>query len=264
MKTVLALVAAISVVVVADPVLSTTEVDARPWPQPVIRVAALGRTHAAADVLWLKTVQIVGGDQRATAGVPFPFLEQWIDVITQLDPSFEDPYYVGAALLVTDDKRTDAVDALLGRAEQNFPLDATYPMLRGFLHQFGKLDPGTAAQYYRRAASKAGAPTFLAAHAARLELESHDCSHVLSDLAQLSAASSPSLRALFQARGTDDLLERCVAGMIRRAAVRYRLQNNKAATLEALISAGSIAAPPSPPGRCWHIKDDVASLGPCP
>jgi hypothetical protein len=130
---------------------ASDDLDPTPWPPAAVRVAALGRSSAAADVAWLKTVQLLGSDAQAAAG--YPELEKWIDLITTLDPRFEEPYFFGATLLVTDPERAPQIDALLERGEQVFPGLFHFAMLRGFLAQFGLLDATKASEHYRRAST---------------------------------------------------------------------------------------------------------------
>lgn len=257
----IACVLAAVAVATAPPSRAADDVEPTPWPPAVVRVAALGRTSAAADVAWLKTVQLLGSDAQAAAG--YPELEKWIDLITVLDPTFEEPYFFGATLLVTDRERAPQIDALLERGEKAFPELFQLSMLRGFLAQFGLLDSPRAAGHYRRASQMKGAPAYLSAYADRLAREGAGCANIMADLKQLAASTSTAQAdALAQQRGA--ILEHCLAGLVNATATQLRLNNPKGtpATL-ADVEAALGYSVPRPPDRCWHLEFDRAKLVPC-
>ena len=235
-----------------------TQADELAWPLPAMKAAALGRPFAAANVAWLKTIQLIGSADYERRG--FPTLDGWLEVITSLDPSFEDPYFLGATLLVTDSSRTLAVERLLARGEAAAPDVFSFALMRGFVAQFGALDPQAAAAHYRRAAAMKNAPSYLTAHAERLERERVGCANVFDDLSRVSV--SPAAQAASLER-SGAIFEHCVAGMIRRAAVQYRMQTGRPATVAALVKEGTIEDPPRPPGRCWTIEHDRPRLIDC-
>ena len=78
------------------PRLREAPTDERAWPVTAVRTASLGRPLAAAELAWLKTIQLIGSADYERRG--FPTLDDWLDVITSLDPSFDDPYLLGATL----------------------------------------------------------------------------------------------------------------------------------------------------------------------
>jgi hypothetical protein len=250
-------------VVAAPTTRAADDIDPTPWPPAIVRVASLGRPYAAADVAWLKTVQLLGSDSYAVAG--YPKLEAWVDLITRLDPSFEEPYFFGATLLVTNRERAPAINALLERGEQAFPHTFAFPMMRGFLAQFGLLDARMAAEHYRRASMLQGAPPYLTSYAARLEKEGASCATIMSDLKELaSSSSSAQAKALGEQRF--QILEYCFAGLIRRTAVSLRMNEKIAGAFATLAEVeAELGAPvPRPPDRCWELKFDTATLVPCP
>jgi hypothetical protein len=260
-----ALVLAALAIAFAPATHAQADSDPTPWPPSIIRVASLGRSHAAANVAWLKTVQLLGSDSYAAAD--YPHLETWIDLITQLDPAFEEPYFFGAALLVTDAKRAPKIDALLQRGETAFPGVFAFPMMRGFLAQFGLFDASVAAEHYRRAVKLPNAPPYLAAHAERLAKEGASCGSIMADLKELTAgASSAQVQTIAEQRFR--ILEHCLAGLIQRTSVALRLSQKSSGpngfpTL-AEVEAELGGPVPHPPGRCWHLEFDKATLVPCP
>jgi len=242
-----------------------TEAALDPWPEPIVRVASLGRSYAASDIVWLQIVQLIGSTVRLKAGLPG--LEKWIDVATSLDPKFGEPYYFGAILLVTDDKRSNEVDALLQRGEDALPDEFLIPMWRGFSSYAGRLDPKTAAKHFRRAATKPRAPAYLVRLAQRLEKEGDVCRGILQSMQDMSeGATSEQSEALLGERR--NVLKHCMRTRIEHAAIAYRVKHQDdrlpPPTLDALIAEG-LPPPTAPKGECWFLDEGGrASLKPCP
>lgn len=234
-----------------------------PWPEPVLRAAALGRRSAAADMAWIRTVQTIGSSSAQARG--YPHLEGWIDLTTSLDSRFDLPYYLGAILIATDDARASTVDALLARGEQALPDQFELTMYRGFVAHFGQVDPLRAAPFYRAAARKPRAPPFLNQLADRLEREDGSCERVLGELRQVSSAMQGA-----QGQAMDSTKARvfwnCTKLQIERRAAAWRVKNDgKAPTVDDLVKAGLFdEAPASPSGQCWSLDGlQHANLGPC-
>jgi hypothetical protein len=241
-----------------------TQADAPAWPEPVVRVASLGRTYAGADVAWLRTVQVIGSDKQARAG--YPTLDTWVDVVTALDPAFVEPYFFGAILLVTDDTRADHVDALLARAEQAMPDTFTLPFYRGFIANFGKMDPVVAAGHMERAASKPDAPRFVKSMASRLRTDTNTCGSLMQDLQQISEGSHAAQRQALQGERRA-LFQHCLEVHIERVANAWRVKNGKIPTIDDLVAEGLLDPAKdlsAPPGMCWRLSVmSAASLEPC-
>lgn len=235
--------------------------DSAAPPEPIVRAVSLGRSFAASDVIWLQTVQLMGdpvAEQRR-----WPGLEGWVDLTTRLDPAFETPYFFGAALLVSDPARASIVDQLLARGQNELPDHYLFPMMRGFIAYFSRLDPAAAAVHYRHAASLPGAPPFYQQFARRLETQAHSCNEMLRNLTALAAAETPEKqRALLADR--EPIVLSCVEGQLRNAAAAFRTREFRDASLEDLRAAGLVAGELyAPPGRCWVVEGGRPSLVPC-
>ena len=263
MRALLITLAAAALVVVSAPSARGDSAAANtPWPVSAVRAGSLGRYYAAADVAWMKTVQLIGEDDLARHG--YPRLDEWVDLDTQLDPSFESAYFFGAILLVTDATRADRVDALLARGEQALPDNFALPMARGFVAYFGRLDPAAAGENYARAASKSGAPPFLARFAEHLKTQQLDCVKMQNDLHEMSSSSSSSAQASALEGKRFAILESCGKGVVRHAAAAYHFSHGPWPSVQDLIDAKAIdAPPPAPRGACWFLDSGVPSLGPC-
>lgn len=264
MKLLVLALAFIAAAVVAAPGPARHESSTQVWSEPVVRAASLGRPHAAADIVWMKTVQLIGDAREERRG--YPSLDEWVDLASRLDPRFDLPYFFGVVLLVTDDERAPRVDEILARGEAALPDVFSLPMFRGFLAYFGRLDPRAAAAHFRRAAALPGSPAYLVRFAARLEREEDTCSALLRDLREVSRATGGT-----QGKALDDSREKvlihCLETRIERAANAWRVRNaQRVPTLEDLVKDGAIDPQlPAPPGLCWSLDPSQnASLAPCP
>ena len=92
MRSALLLVAGAGILVGAAqlpaPVVGESDIP-RPLPSRVYSVAALGRTAAAADAVWLRAIQLIGQERYEKAH--YPALEDWVSTILELDPRFQTP-----------------------------------------------------------------------------------------------------------------------------------------------------------------------------
>lgn len=264
MKLVVLAFAFILAAIVAAPGPGRQESTTLAWSEPVVRAASLGRPHAAADIVWMKTVQLIGDAREEQRG--YPSLDEWVDLTSRLDPRFDLPYFFGVVLLITDDERAPRVDEILARGEAAMPDVFSFPMFRGFLAYFGRLDARAAAVHFRRAAALPGGPAYLAPFAERLEREDDTCGAVLRDLRQVSQATGGTQgKALDASR--EKVLLHCLETRIEQAANAWRVRNaQRVPTLEDLVNDGAIDPQlPAPPGLCWSLDPSQnASLAPCP
>lgn len=232
-------------------------------PRPALsyRVLTLGHRAAAADFVWLRAIQLIGSPRYAQQR--FPHLEEWVEVIEQLDPRFQTPPAFVGILLVNEADRAESVDRFLARAEHNAGEKNYYfAMLRGFVAYFGKLDLPAAAVHYRRAAERGG-PDYLGKLADRLATRVLNCSDLASDLAL--AANQDSLEKDPLRRNAQGIVVNCVEEEIKTAAQRYQLtQGQRAASVETLVEAGYLKdLPEPPPGMCWRLVGIRGKLTDC-
>lgn len=227
-----------------------------------MRVTSLGRYHAASDVVWIRTVQLIGDPQAERQR--WPSLEHWIDLTTSLDPKFETPYFFGATLLVSDPARAEAADQLLVRGQQAFPTTFSFPMMRGFVAYFARLDPAGAAVHYHAAAKLPRAPRYLEQFAKRLETQAHTCGEMLRNLNALAAEETPEKRRAMLAE-REPIVIACVEGQLKNAAGAYRNEHGKNGSLDELRAAGLVTGELyAPSGRCWVVRGGRPTLQPCP
>jgi hypothetical protein len=124
-----------------------------------VRQAAMGYETAAADVAWLRGIQYYGehrlSDQR------YDMIGHVMEIVTELDPQFTQPYVFGAFVLSQELKQPQRGLALLERGMRANPEDWELAFETGFLHYVSTHDHAAAARYFARAGSLPDHPDYV-------------------------------------------------------------------------------------------------------
>ena len=129
-----------------------------------VRQAALGYETAAADVAWLRGIQYYGehrlSDQR------YDMIGHVMDIVTDLDPAFTQPYVFGAFVMAQELKEPERGLELLTRGLRANPTDWKLCFEVGFLHYVCRHDYASAARYFTWASRMPGAEDYVERFAA--------------------------------------------------------------------------------------------------
>ena len=146
----------------------------------VVRVAALGHTELAADLVWVRAV-VYAGEQIGHHG-KMKWLDRYLETIVALDEAFKRPYkWAGVITMynghtITNEMVRDS-NHYLSLGEQRFGDDWEFPFMLGcnYLHEMKTDDPAQktewkrmGAEYIRKAALLRGSPPWLPILAATL------------------------------------------------------------------------------------------------
>jgi len=130
---------------------------------------ALGFDMIVSDVYWIRTVIYYGGRRRVETRRTYDELFPLLDLATSLDPQFKVAYRFGALFLSEPPPggpgRPDQAIALLERGVEQDG-DWEYYEDIGFVHYWWKHDYVGAAEWFRKAATRPGAPSWLTGLAA--------------------------------------------------------------------------------------------------
>jgi tetratricopeptide (TPR) repeat protein len=123
-----------------------------------LKVASLGHAPLVADLLYLWAIQYYSNYERIDR---YRYVEHVFgDVITELDPHYVDPYWLGALIMSVEAGDLEAGLRLLDKGRRNNPDEWTLPYLAGWecyhAEQFER-----AAEYFGIAAQVPGAPSAL-------------------------------------------------------------------------------------------------------
>lgn len=120
-----------------------------------LSAASLGYQALIADALYLWSIQYYG-HQVAAQGREY--LWRIFDVITDLDPQFEDAYLTGALMMGSDLGDAPMALRLLEKGATQNPDGWIYPLESGYYAWMSLGDHELAAQFFDRAAALPGAP----------------------------------------------------------------------------------------------------------
>ncbi len=128
-------------------------------PGGYVKSAMLGFDAVAADLLWAYTVVSFGEDFVKNRN--YKWLYRPLDVITTLDPLFEEAYRYGGILLSIQTQQVDKSILLLEKGIKNLPDDWRLYFILGFNYAYYKNDDVKAVRYFEKAASLPGHPSYL-------------------------------------------------------------------------------------------------------
>jgi hypothetical protein len=140
-------------------------------PPKFSRILALGNQGLLSDFLFLKAATFFGG--RAGAAKPMS-KDDWqyfidsLNVVTDLDPYFVDPYFLAEGLLAWDAGMPEEANIILEKGTKHRTSDWRLPFFIGFNHFYFLNDHGTAADYIMTASRLPGSPDYFPTLAARL------------------------------------------------------------------------------------------------
>jgi hypothetical protein len=121
-----------------------------------LREAALGYDQAAASLTWLRTVQYYGLHKRTD--LRFDMMFHLCDVVTDLDPRFEEPYIFGSFVLISEGEKPEEGVELLRKGLSENPESWRILFETGFVYYVFGENYGEAAKYFAQAAAVPGAP----------------------------------------------------------------------------------------------------------
>jgi len=120
----------------------------------MVRQAALGYETAAADIAWLRGIQYYG--EHRLSDQKFDMIGHVMDIVTELDPRFVQPYVFGAFVLAQEMKKPERGLDLLERGMRANPTDWKLAFEIGFLHYVCRHDASSAARYFTLASRMPG------------------------------------------------------------------------------------------------------------
>ena len=224
-------------------------------PSAFSRVLAFGYHGFLSDYQFLKALTFYGDrsvHQQPMSSVDWDYLSRSLDVITDLDPYFLDPYVLGEGLLAWDAQRFKEANALLEKGMRHRTWDWQIPFYLGFNHFYFFKDYATGSRYIMQAAALPGSPGYLKNLGARLAYYGGQSQTALLFLKEMLAETqSESLKRSMAKRLL--ALERAVA--IEAALAKFREEYGRDVNeLNELVDLGFLEALPEDPyGGQWGI-----------
>lgn len=129
-----------------------------------VRQASLGYETAAADALWLRGIQYYG-EHRLT-DQKYVLIGHVMDIVTELDPAFVQPYSFGAFVMAQELKQPERGLELLERGMRANPENWKLAFEAGFLHYVCRRDFAAAARFFTLASRMPGHEAYVERFAA--------------------------------------------------------------------------------------------------
>ncbi len=163
-------------------------------PSPVLKIMSLEFQGVVSDVLFLKSMGFIGG---ASERKESPKVKAWewewfakvLDITTDLDPYFLDPYLYANAFLPWDAGKTEEANRLLEKGNRYRNWDWRLPFYIGFNNFFFLHNDGKASEYLMEASRRPGGDPLFASIAARLAFKENRTENALYFLEELTKNS---------------------------------------------------------------------------
>lgn len=211
-----------------------------------LKVAVLGYDQLAADLLWLKAIQVMGkkGSEHADA----EWFYQAVDVITTLDPKFDYVYQMGSVFLSVLADRADLAVQLLSKGVIDNPDEWRLYFYLGFDQFYYLGNFKEAADAMAKAAALPGRPAYVPLLASRLYAHAEEPELALAFLEQMYRLSKDDqVRAELRARMQEVMVERDVK-MLNQVVQRFHERYHRfPGELTELVTAGLLTELPSEP-----------------
>jgi hypothetical protein len=237
-----------------------------PLPAPALKLMALDYRNLVADWLFSRTLSFHGGQLAQKEPIDddtYRIIYRRLDVASELDPYFVDPYFFGQAVLTWGAGMPQEANRLLDRGRRYRPDDWIIPFFMGFNAFYFLHDNAQAATYLMEASRHPGSPPFAALLAVRLASQSGGTDTSIAFLQQLAAQTEdPATRRQIQRR-----LE-ALKGiwLLEQAVERYRARFGSApSTISDLVERGILTRLPTDPyggsfyldsnGKVWTTSD---------
>jgi len=227
-------------------------------PPFVSRFLALEFRSVASDFLFTRVIQYYGGkvqSREMLTGADWSWLYSNLQVVTDLDPYFEDAYYFGNAVLTWNGRLYIQANRLLQKGTDARDWDWQFPFYIGFNKFYFLNDNQGGADYFLMASKRPGASPFLPSLAARLYKNEGKTALAVSVLAGiLESERDPKTRQSFEIRL--EALKKILA--LEQAVDRYKKMTGRTPRdLKVLVERGFVKEIPTDPygGRFYVDKN---------
>lgn len=227
-------------------------------PPLVIKFMAFEFKSIAADLHYVRASQFYGGRVNRLADATrddWAWLYTNLWIATELDPYFQDPYYLGNAFLTWDAGLYVQANKLLKKGMDARTWDWTLPFYIGFNKFYFLNEPKEAADYLLKAYERPGAIPYLPNLAARLYQREGRTQAALAFLVNFwENERDEKLKKSYEIR--IDALRKILS--LEKAVVMYKEKNGKQPEkLEELVKTGLIKEVPKDPyGGTFYIRGD--------
>lgn len=227
-------------------------------PSEFSRILSLGNAGILSDFLFLKVLTFYGEHvmrHDVITDEGWKYLVDGLDVVTELDPFFLDPYVFAQGVLAWEKGKTKEAIRLLNRGVEHRKEDWRLPFYVGFNYFYILGDYEKGADYLMIASRRPNSPSFLSTLAARVGYYSGKPQTAIVFLrAMISDTENPNIRARLELR----VLALENAARLDSLVAKYaEKEGSLPESVNDLIAAGYIdKIPEDPYGGQWIILEN--------
>jgi tetratricopeptide (TPR) repeat protein len=123
-----------------------------------LKILSFGYTNLASDLLFIWSIQFYSSYYLTNR---YHFLERVFDTITDITPSYKEPYIIGAMIMALEARDIPMALRLLEKGSRKNPTEWAFDLDAGFYSYKYLKDYVKAEKYYNQAAAKPDAPIFI-------------------------------------------------------------------------------------------------------
>ncbi|HAK60340.1 MAG TPA: hypothetical protein DCO77_08145 [Nitrospiraceae bacterium] len=227
-------------------------------PPEIVKLMSLEYNAISADFFYVRASQFFGGKvltKSAATQDDWEWLYRNLDVITELDPYFEDPYYLGNAYLAWIAGMPEKANALLVKGVRAREWDWMMPFFVGFNKYYFLNKHQEGGDYLLIASKRPGAWKALPTLAARLHYNEGRTENALAFLITFWE-SEPDARIKRNYEVRIDALKKILS--LEKAVSRYKKKTGRSPqNLKVLVQTGIIEKIPDDPyGGVFYVDKD--------
>lgn len=229
-----------------------------PFPAGVLKLVSLDYRNLIADLIVSRTMSFYGGQSKRHEPIDaetYRTIYNRLDVASELDPYFVDPYVFGQSVLAWEAGMPTEANALLDRGRRFRTDDWVIPFFMGFNAFYFLRDSTQGAAYLMESSGRPGSPPLVGLLAARLASQSGGTETAVAFLEQLLVETEDDItrqdirKRLGALRGIE---------ILDQAVQRYRMQFGRLpASPQALVEQGFLTQLPTDPyGGTFYLNAD--------
>jgi hypothetical protein len=247
-------------VVTAWATLPHDEENSFVMPTPLLRIASLGFDGLVSDALFLKGLMFIGNSlDRNVKPSEWRWFLTIMNTAADLDPYFQDPYYLGNANLTWGAGMINETNLLLEKGRRARIWDAEIPFYLGFNYFYFLKDNDKASIYLIEASRKPGADPVLARIAVNLAFKGNRTKNSIDFLVELiKKTEDRSLRKRYETR----LKALNAVLFLEKAIEQYRTKfKRRPAALQDLVTSGVLSnLPDDPYGGQFYMEQSSGAI----
>jgi len=177
-------------------------------PSAILKIASFDYKGIVSDYLFIKGIVYIGGSVQKGSSQKFNINEsQWcafynmMQISTDLDPYFQDPYYIANAFLTWDAGMTREANSLLEKGSRYRNWDWSLPFFSGFNYFFFLNENDKASEWLMEASRRPGASPTIASLASKIAFKASKTENSISFLEEMiKQTEDESMKKMFAGR----------------------------------------------------------------